>query len=172
MKSLQESLFDTDLVEKTIDFGSMYKIRHIDISWSDYYALNGDMEDDKILISKMFKLNKLKGIKPVEIDKDMVWIYNDHLEIYEPLAQILTLVNKFTYIPYPEKEGWWEPKFGFEPKEYKNQIKTLLPYFFANTNIEIFRRNFVGPDELTLRIEKSFGSKSKSLGFVVEFIKK
>ena len=91
-----ESLFDKDLVQKEIStIGSNYKLTAIRVLWGDYYSNYNGLEEDMELVDKMFKVNKLKSIKPMSLDGVELDWYKTHLEFYEPFARLLTLVSNF-----------------------------------------------------------------------------
>ena len=86
MKSLKESLFDRDLVEKAPTFGDMYKPVSI------YY----DFDVDTIkLIGKEFSLSKLKkNCSPTNINLEELGCYWGSKTYFEFMPYLLTRIDK------------------------------------------------------------------------------
>ena len=185
MKSLQESLFDNDLVQKEIPtIGSNYRLTSITVLWGNYYANHNGLEEDLELVDKMFKVNKLKSVKPISLDGVKLDWYKTHLEFYNPFARLLNLVSNFYF---NEKESIEEkPRFdrwhqyGFDI--CKNDWDKLYPYIYmGKTEIRIWKpapamvslsTPAYSRDSIYVTISKNFGSSSKYLQFKAIFEKK
>lgn len=97
MKSLQESLFDSDIVEKGICFGNYYELEHFGFQDNNVYYTS------KTPYNSMFSHLKLadlkKNYKPTDISNVQygpVWSRVDYEEIktyLRPLEYIVSLIN-------------------------------------------------------------------------------
>ena len=182
MKSLQESLFDTDLAQKDLPtIGSNYKLASIKVSWGDYYSNYNGLEEDLDLVDKIFKVNKLKSIKPISLDGVELDWYKTHLEFYDPFARLLTLVSNFYF---NEKESIEEnPRFdtshryGFDV--CKDDWGKLSPYIYmGKTEVRMWKpwqpASTVPKDRdsIYFSVCKNFGSSTKYLQFKAVFERK
>ena len=185
MKSLQESLFDsetqmteslfdTDLVEKDLPtIGSNYKLTSIRILWGDYYVTHNGLEEDLDLVDKMFKVNKLKSVKPISLDNVKLDWYKTNLEFYNPFARLLTLVSNFYFSKNEniERTPRWDEHHRLGLDVCKEDWDKLYPYIYmGKAEIRIWQHPSLS--DIHVSVYKNFGSSTKYLQFTAVFEKK
>lgn len=165
MKSLKESLFDKDLVERDLPkIGDEYKIKSIDTIWSDYYGFYNGPDEDKVLIEKMFK-PKIKSIKPVDY-KDIKFVSNDSRpDIFEPFLRILTVVCDLPILPGVEDLSWYDLYDDIINKDFPQYVNK------SNMNIALYKPVY-DQHGLYFEIVKGFGAKNKWIKLRAHFIEK
>ena len=94
MKSLAESIFDKDLVEKEVKFGDMYK---------PVWITSTNRDDPFMRITTMFNMGKLKkAAKGKELDLSAVQQNSHYDNKYLPTIEMIAgLVADFPYKPKP-----------------------------------------------------------------------
>ncbi len=152
MKSLKESLFDRDLVEKNLPaFGDMYVVDRIE---SHSRTVPGvGPKGVPVVVSANFNLSKLKrDVKPMDLSK-VEFIHYSPKDIPEEIQCVLALIADITILP-SDKDKWksFSEILKDEIKEvlgkYKNPSKWI--------NNRAFTTMFVGEDDIPrLRIGNS-----------------
>lgn len=165
MKSLAESLFDRDLVERGLPkIGDEYKIKSIDTIWSDYYGFYNGPDEDKVLFEKMFK-SKIKSIKPVDY-KDIKFGSNDQRpDIFEPFLRMLTLVCNLPILPRVEDLSWYDLYDDIINKDFSQYVNK------SNMNIALYKPVY-DQHGLYFEIMKCFGARDKWIKLRAHFIEK
>lgn len=170
MKSLKESLFDPDLIEKDIPkIGDKYEVKMIDISWGPYYSFMNGPDEDKVLIEKMFK-SKIKSIKPIDYKDIIFQSHPDRLDVYEPFLRLLTVVYDLPIRPGFEDDEWYELYDDIINKDFPQYVNK------SNMNIALYNQDskFAMIKDFGLRFEivKGFGSRDKWIKLKAFFKKK
>lgn len=156
MKSLTESLFDTDLVEKDIKFGDMYKPIWITSTYS-----NGPF----LKITNMFNMSNLrKAAKGKKMDLSSV-PQNSHYDnkYLETIEMIAGLVADFPYKPKP-----------YYDRDIIDTFKPLVRsnYWYRGISVNIVYRGIVygvGTNVIELHITKS--NATEYVDVVIKFDK-
>ena len=166
MKSLAESIFDKDIVEKPIPtIGDEYEVKYIDTIWGDYYSFHNGPDEDKVLIEKMFK-SKIKSIKPLDY-KNINFVSNsDRPDIFEPFLRMLTLVCNLPILPGFEDRTWHDLYDDIMIKDFPQYVNK------SNMNIALYKPVYGHGNELYFEIVKGFDARDKWIKLRAHFIKK
>jgi len=169
MKSLRESLFDSDIITKNLTFGDLWKLELLNIREGDYFSFHNTTEDTAGLIKKVFKENKLKSIPPEQNLNSVTYSsYQLRPEMYELFLRLVTLVERFPAIIAEGPDN----RFSMTIDIYVEELQQLKQYVSANTKISMWYLDKSKKDRIGLLVEKSFGSRQRTIGLSAFFVKK
>ena len=115
MKTLVESLFDRDLVEKNLPvFGNLYKVKEIRLAGTRRGIGMGAEKCYSLLMSNFNEEKLKKDIKPLDLSK--VQGYDKNLD---ELQYLLALIANITVLPSDQKS--WNPFEEILKEEIQNK---------------------------------------------------
>ena len=169
MKSLKESLFDKDLVEKEVGFGSKWELTELMCSLGDYYNYYCGSGIDRELEKKTFKSNKLANKRMAET-KPSMWkpFGGGYAEDMDFWGDFLKIVQILKDTPWAPKEAPMYRSDVVIPEEFYKEFKK---YLVATGGLEI--KLYINSNHTaSFRIQKNFGSKDKWISFTAIFKEK
>lgn len=165
-----ESLFDNDLIQKSLPtFGDRYKLTDIDVLWGRYYNNFNSYEEDKELVDKIFKSNKLKNIKPVNTEGVEFRWYKSKQDFYDPFLRLLSIINGFYLTESEQSRFDTQHRYGIDL--CKDEWSKLDPYINkGKTEVRLWKSSI--SKNVCFTIMKNFGSAEKYIQLKAYFKEK
>jgi hypothetical protein len=167
MRSLKESLFDTDLVDKNLTFSTRYELTELRTSMGSFYNFYADNDTERELEKNTFKSNKLKNKPMAKTDPSMWKEFNGFIEDMDFWGDFLRLVKMLEDVS-------WIPEYNHHGAILGNCIpadieKELKKYLTGSTSVELY---IYTDHDACFAIKKNFGGREKWISFRAIFREK